>query len=266
MRPGITIYSGNQLFGKGGMTVQNFIKYVSELGFEGIDIGYYWKDRAREIKECPKWLEDSGITLSGYIVGNDFGKVVGTGKEQEEIDKVRQAIDDAALLGTDRLRVFAGSREDMSFDDGRKPVLECFAQCLEHAESNKIILALEDHGGWSSNSKEMLFYINSLSSPYFQACVDIGNFLVGGEQPLDGVRNTAKHAAMVHVKDCKISDDRVDATVVGDGEVDVKGCLQILKNSGYDGYLSLEYEAEEECRYGIETSLKRMKTYLSDIG
>ena len=45
-----------------------------------------------------------------------------------------------------------------------------------------------------------------------------------------------------------------------------KECFRVLKNSGYKGYLSLEYEAENECHKGIETSSVHMGRCLKGIG
>jgi len=267
MKKGITIYSAAQLFSKGEITVRSFIEYSAKIGFEGVDLGYYWQDKEKEFKELPKWLKDNGIALSGYIVGNNFGGVVGTGKEREEIDKVKVAIDEARILGTDKLRVFAGGREGLTWDEGSKMVLDCFVKCTEYAEKNNVKLALEDHHGLASNSEQVLFYVKKINSPFFGVNVDIGNFLFGNEEPETGVKNTMPYALMVHVKDFCKDGNNFKASVVGEGIVNIRECLRIIKESGYKGYLSLEYEVGEgDCRNGIEKSLKHIEKCLAEIG
>lgn len=265
MKKGITIWSAAQLFSKGEMTVKSFIEYSAGIGFEGVDLGYFWQDKEKEFKELPRYLEDNGIALSGYIVGNNFGAVVGTGREQEEIDKVRLAIDETRALGADKLRVFAGGREGLAWEEGSKMVLDCFVKCTEYAEKNEVRLALEDHHGLAGNSKEVLFYIKKIDSPFFGATVDIGNFLFAGEEPAAGVKNTAPYALMVHVKDFRRDGANLQAAVVGEGVVDIKECFKIIKESGYEGYLALEYEAKEECRTGIKKSFIHMEKCLGEI-
>ena len=267
MKTSITIYSLAQYFSAKKITVKEFIEYAGSVGFAGVDLGYYWEDKEREFAELPKWLQDNNITLSGYIVGNSFGSVVGTDKVKEEIDKTKLAIDEAKELGTKVLRVFAGGREGLSWEEGSNLICDCLAECTEYGKLNNIVLALEDHGGLAATSSQVLFYINKINSPFLRANVDIGNFWsTGGEAPTDGVKNTASYAAMVHVKDVKKIRDRFESVPVGEGDIDFTECFRILKDSGYDGYLSLEYEAKEDAKTGTEKSIKHMKECLDEIG
>ncbi len=265
MKASITIYSLAQYFSAKKMTIKEFIEYASKIGFEGVDLGYYWEDKEREFAEVPQWLQDNNIALSGYIVGNNFGSVVGTDKVEEEIDKTKLAIDEAKELGAKVLRVFAGGREGLSWEEGSNLICDCLAECTEYGKQNNIVLALEDHHGLAANSSQVLFYINKINSPFLRVNVDIGNFWSGGEIPVDGVKNTASYAAMVHVKDVKKVDDELKSVPVGEGDIDFTECFRILKDAGYDGYLSLEYEAKENAKIGIEKSIKHMKECLSEI-
>ncbi len=265
MKPSITIYSCSQYFSEKKMTVKEFIEYASGIGFEGVDLGYYWEDKKKEFAGVPQWLKDNAISLSGYIVGNNFGSVVGTDKAKEEIAKVKLAVEEANQLGAEVLRVFAGGREGLSWEEGKDLICDCLAQCTEYGEKNNVILALEDHGGLAATSQQILFYINKINSPFLRANVDIGNFWPYGEKPVKGVRNTAPYAAMAHVKDLKRVSNKFEAVPVGEGEIDFKKCFQVLKDAGYDGYLSLEYEAKEDARKGIEKSIKHMRKCLSEM-
>ena len=55
-------------------------------------------------------------------------------------------------------------------------------------------------------------------------------------------------------------------TVVGEGDVPVKQCLRIIKATGYDGFISLEYEGAEDCITGIARGLENVKRILAEIG
>ena len=266
MKTSITIYSLAQYFSAKKMTVKEFIEYAAKVGFEGVDLGYYWEDKEKEFAELPKWLQDNNIALSGYIVGNNFGSVVGTDKVKEEIAKTKLAIDEAKQLGAKVLRVFAGGREGLSWEQGSNLICDCLAECTEYAKQNNIILALEDHGGLAATSNQVLFYINKINSPFLKVNVDIGNFWSYGEEAIEGVKNTASFAVMVHVKDLKKVEDKLESVPVGEGDIDFTECFRILKDAGYDGYLSLEYEAKEDAKIAIEKSIKHIKKCLSEIG
>jgi sugar phosphate isomerase/epimerase len=50
--------------------------------------------------------------------------------------------------------------------------------------------------------------------------------------------------------------------VIGEGVVPVGQCLAILARAGYDGFVSIEYEGEEDCIEGISRGLENLKTLL----
>jgi sugar phosphate isomerase/epimerase len=85
---------------------------------------------------------------------------------------------------------------------------------------------------------------------------------------------------MVHVKDFYLKDaccnpgqgfcrsaggNYCRGAIVGHGNVNVQAALQILKDSGYDGYLSLEFEGVEDCRMGCEIGLENLKRYIAEL-
>ena len=41
-------------------------------------------------------------------------------------------------------------------------------------------------------------------------------------------------------------------TIVGHGQIPVAQCIAMLKNAGYEGYLSLEFEGMEDCLTALQ--------------
>ena len=88
-------------------------------------------------------------------------------------------------------------------------------------------------------------------------CGDVGNVIFADERPLDFFKKYAEEFRHVHVKDYK-SLGKIEAlekgclrsksgvaymeTYIGDGVVDFCGCMDVLKNIGYKGAISLEME------------------------
>jgi len=262
MQQSMTIYSAHRLFKDSGMTVKDFIAYAGSLGLEGVELGYYWDDEVNELASVPAWLKDANLKLSGYIVANNFA-FPDADRRAEEVEKVNHAVDNAQRLGTDVLRIFGGGGGlEVTFDEAREYAVDCFRECNEYAAARGVRLALEDHGGIAANSEHLLYYESELNSPNFGFMVDIGNFRsTGGEDPLDGVRRTAHKAFQVHLKDVKRDAQGFwKACVLGEGDVPIKECLQVLRDVGFDGYLSLEYEAADAVKDGIERSLRNLRT------
>lgn len=53
--------------------------------------------------------------------------------------------------------------------------------------------------------------------------------------------------------------------IVGQGDIPIREVLQIIKNSGYDGYLSIEFEGMEECRLGTRLGLDNAKRIWNEL-
>ena len=51
-------------------------------------------------------------------------------------------------------------------------------------------------------------------------------------------------------------------SILGHGNIPVRECISILKNSGYDGFLSLEFEGMEDPMLGIELGIDKLKRYV----
>ena len=50
-------------------------------------------------------------------------------------------------------------------------------------------------------------------------------------------------------------------TALGHGVVPVDQCIRILKNAGYEGWLSLEFEGMEDCITAIEVGYRYLRKY-----
>ena len=261
MKMGITVYGAHLLVPEEGRTVAKIIKAAAHVGFDGIDLGYYWgEDKASEFAEAKKVADGEGIAIANYIVGNNFGNAAAEDRLPAEIEKVKTALEEAASFGCKALRVFGGGY-GLDWNTYSPKIAEALAACVETAEKCNVVMAIEDHGALCKNSAEQLFYINEINSPFLRATADIGNYwLPGGELPIVGVSSIAEYVSMVHVKDYVFVNNKPVACPSGEGVVDFKNCFRALKDANYDGYLSLEYECNiGDPKQGITTSLVNMR-------
>ena len=98
----------------------------------------------------------------------------------------------------------------------------------------------------------MLRVINDVPSPWFKVTVDTGNFL---EDPYDRIAKIAPHACLVQAK-----------TYFGGGrwytlDLDYGRIAGILRDAGYQGYISLEFEGNEEVVAGVGKSLALLREH-----
>jgi sugar phosphate isomerase/epimerase len=73
---------------------------------------------------------------------------------------------------------------------------------------------------------------------------DVGHPHRVGNTPAHVVQTLSGRIAHVHVKDCRrdSADDDWKLTLLGDGEVPVRSCVDALRTAGYTGWLSVEWE------------------------
>ena len=258
----ISVYGAHLLIPEAERSVEKIMRAAAGLGFDGIDLGYYWKEEGKEAEmaEAKKLAEELNLKLTNYIVGNNFGNAIAEERLPAEIDKVKKAIDEAAFFGCRNLRVFAGGY-NLEWEKYAQPIADAFASCVEHAEKNNVVMALEDHGALCKDSSEQLFYLTTVDSPFLRATADIGNYRTpGGENSEWAVTAIAEYAAMVHVKDYVMINNKFTAVPSGDGIIELQESFRALKNANYKGTLSLEYECSiGEARHGITTSLSNMR-------
>jgi sugar phosphate isomerase/epimerase len=154
---------------------------------------------------------------------------------------------------------------------GFAKVVYALERVSEAAEKLGVVLALENHGGLPCSGEEQVRVIEKVNSKALRATIDVGNYMQCGEDAVQGTRIAAPYAAYVHFKDF-LRDANTDnryglrATAVGEGEVDHAGCLSVLSESGYSGYVALEYEGAEDERSGVAKSVEFMHSVMAPYG
>lgn len=94
--------------------------------------------------------------------------------------------------------------------------------------------------------------LREVPSPWLKVTLDTGNFL---EEPYDRIAQLAPHAVLVQAK-----------TYFGGGrwytlDLDYARIAAILRQAGYQGYISLEFEGNAEVRSGVSQSLALLRRH-----
>jgi len=150
-----------------------------------------------------------------------------------------------------------------------------YGQILEIAEAHKIIVNIEPHGYFTTKPDMMEKMLAFVDSPYLRMNLDTGNTFIAGQDPVAFLKRFIKKVSHVHVKD--VSESLAKAvrggqtgialshTAIGDGvnADNIRKCLEILRDSGYTGALSLECEGQGGPL--IEKSLAWMRKTLTEL-
>jgi sugar phosphate isomerase/epimerase len=138
---------------------------------------------------------------------------------------------------------------------------------LPVAERHKVHIALEPHQKYSVKLKTFLEILKLVDSPYFNCNPDTGNVFMAGEDPyafLEAIKDRIVH---VHAKDIGgvEMDDVGKVTGVpsgcacGEGALDWKRIVKILRKARFKGVLSVECSTEEQGRSSVKHLRKALR-------
>lgn len=225
------------------LTLADFIDDCAKMGLEGTELTSYYfpsdptPEYLRQLKHQTFCL---GLDISGTAVGNDFCHPPGD-ERQKQIRLVKQWVDRAELLGAPVIRIFSGhARGGLSEQDARRLAVEGIEECCTYAGQHGVFLALENHGGLTTTVEGLLRLVNDVKSHWFGINLDTGNF--HSADPYADLARLAPYAVNVQVK--------VSMNPGGGKKepADLRRLAKILSDSGYRGYIVLEYEEKEDPR------------------
>ncbi len=161
----------------------------------------------------------------------------------ENIDLGRRHIDLAAELGSPFIRVF-GDR--IPSPDLRSKIVDQVAgalvQLAEYAKGTGVTVLQETHGDFS-RSQDILEVMELVNRSEVRILWDIHHpYRFFGEEPQDTWDRIGRFVAHTHWKDSVGTKDSFRYCRLGEGSVPIHTFLKLLKDSGYDGWLSLEWE------------------------
>lgn len=121
-------------------------------------------------------------------------------------------------------------------------------------------LAFHPHAGtFIETPDEVARLVASTDPTKVGICLDVGHYIVGGGDPVEALRQLAERVTHVHLKDVdpivleQLSSGAMgtlDAAVrarlfteLGAGALDLHGCLRVLADRGYSGWLMVEQDS-----------------------
>jgi sugar phosphate isomerase/epimerase len=238
--------------------------------------------RAAELREhCRR----RGTAIAGYSVGAEL--LVGPEQQRKVIDALKTQVDVAAELGVASMRhdVTRGFADDWSgprtFEAALEVVVPAIREVAAYAQPKGVKTSLENHGFYMQASERVERLIQMVNHPNYGLTMDMGNFLCVNEDPVQAVRRVVKYALIAHVKDFHVrpkqtmppsgwfatpTEIALRGAIVGHGVIDIPAQLAILKDNGYRGYLSLEFEGMEEPARAVELGLEYLRRELGKDG
>ena len=146
----------------------------------------------------------------------------------------------AKFLGCHSIRVNA--RSEGSYDEQIKLATDGLLRLTEFANDLGINIIVENHGGLSNNGTWLSKVIQDVDHPMCGTLPDFGNFKIEGNTWYDRYKGVSE--LMPFAKGVSAKSNSFDYEG-NDTQTDYYKMIKIVLDSGYDGYIGIEYEGND---------------------
>ena len=169
---------------------------------------------------------------------------------------LQKAIRFAAAIGAPVVNTDEGIRPSwVSIDEAFSVMRYTLVTVLRTAERYGVFLGIEPHQSISRTTDGLLRIARLVDSPMLRVNYDTGNVYLAGGDPYEGLSAVSRLLVHVHAKDITVEHadaerGKVTGTPVGcacgDGVIDWKRIIAILRNAKFSGVLSVECGTEQQ--------------------
>lgn len=229
------------------LPIETFIDDCATFGLEGTELTSYYLQQdgpPAYFRNLKRQAFLRGLDISGTAVGNDFCHPPGPERDRQ-LALVKRWIEFADQMDAPVIRIFSGSaKPGQSIEAARQLAVDAIEECCAYAGKYGVFLALENHGGLTTQVDDMLKIVHAVKSPWFGVNMDTGNFQ--SADVYGDLEKIAPYSINVQVK------VKIHPAGKPVEQSDFKRLATILRAAGYRGYIVLEFEEagdpRAECR------------------
>jgi sugar phosphate isomerase/epimerase len=218
-----------------------------------------------------KTAHHEGVCLMGYSIQQGFVKK-DPAERQKNVDHTIKCIEQAGAMGIGTMRVNTGrwgttksfdelmahrgveaTIPGVTEDEAFEWCISSLKKCIPAAEKHGVCMGLENHWGLGMTPQGVLRIVDGVNSPWLMCTSDTGCFL---EDPYDRLAVMAPKTTLIQAK-----------TYYGGGvwytlDLDYPRIAKIFHDANYRGWVSLEYEGNEDWKTAIPKSLAVLRATL----
>jgi sugar phosphate isomerase/epimerase len=145
---------------------------------------------------------------------------------------------------------------EMTEREALEHMRRCYRQILPVAEAYEITINIEPHGHFTTKPEFMAEMLAFADSPWLRLNMDTGNTFIAGQDPVAFLRRFRDRVSHVHIKDVSeslaaaargdLTGIAVSHCAIGEGvnADNIRQCVDLLVEIGFDGVLSIECEGQ----------------------
>jgi len=237
------------LFGK-DMDHLDFAAKSRSFGFEGVEyVNGFFKDKAKDMS----YLKEMKSRANAEGQDNVLIMIDGEGAMADPDSKKRlQAIENhykwveaAHFLGCHAIRVNLAGGIDKT--EAVKASIDSLTKLSGFSKDSGINILVENHGGFSSNGEWMHQVFSQVKNENCGTLPDFGNFCITKDKDgncideydrYKGMKTLLPFAKAVSAKSYNFNEKGDDT------RIDYYKIMKMVKDSGYTGFIGVEYEGE----------------------
>jgi sugar phosphate isomerase/epimerase len=235
-----------------GWDLGQIIRCALDNGYDGVDFRGYRGQLV--LYELPEFTTGLDRTIAAFRQAKIEVPCLSTSarmfcrteaQAQASLKEVSAYAELARRMGAGLLRVFGGGLEKTPLEEAIPKAVAHLRVLADAAARCGVGLVIETHDDWIATSS-LARVMAQVDRANVGVLWDINHpFQLAGESLEESYRNLGRYTRYTHVKDSrKLADGKLQYTLPGEGQVDIRRAVALLKSGGYDGYLTVEWEKQ----------------------
>ncbi|TVZ52757.1 sugar phosphate isomerase/epimerase family protein [Dokdonia sp. Hel_I_53] len=253
-------WSLHKPFLDGTLDPLNFPAIARDLGFSGVEyvtqlypsvqsVGPNYREDVMKLATTLSKNAKQAEVESVLLMVDNAGELADPDPEKlaAAIENHKIWMDAAKVMGAHSIR--ANLFGELDPEQWHKISVASLKELGAYGEELGVNILIENHGGWSSDATKLVAVMEEVNMPTVGTLPDFGNFCIkreGGARwgapcietydTYKGIKQLMPYAKGVSAKSYEFDNDGNETTL------DYQQLMQIVKDSGFEGYVGTEYE------------------------
>ncbi len=247
----------------GWLTLADWFQMAAQLGLDGADlsVSHVTSRAPAYLSELRRAASDSGVQLAILATYSDFTHPDAHYRKRQT-DDARAWIAAAHCMGVGFLRLTAGqAHPDVPEDAGVCWAVEGLTACAEDAAAAGVRVLFENHtrgSVWEYNdfahpAVRFLQVARQTATSGVEVLFDTANCCARNDDPFAVLEAVISRLGAIHLSDIRRC-GAFEPTTIGTGAAPIRGLLQRIVDSGFDGWISIE-EASRTGDEGLQRAV-----------
>ena len=218
---------------------------AARLGFDGAELDL----KAETYRESEVWSAEgrralverskkAGVEIASVCMASVAGLVTAAETHAAGVKAVADLRGYCDELGAGVILFPMIKQEGQSEEEAFAMWRDGLKAALEQSAGSHTKVGMESVGRIGRSADQALAMIEAVGSPDLGVYFDVGNADYQSFDPIGEIKQLGKHIVQIHVKEI--------GAEMGEGKLDFPAIFEAIKGVGFDGYLVLETEAEDD--------------------